>query len=246
MSFTPEEVEQLMLKLAHSHRTKRKFDFHQTPGYNESMSRTQLLAKAFDGEVIEDFGYRGIIYVKEKNEFIRYHTTAGVHSVERQPRVWRTKRHILTPEEIRPFLEEIGLLPKIVPIETPIDQMARITGSTVVQTFQTGGGVFKSPRDVYYRFSNISGLDIVTWVVTKWRMVRHVAHRTTVLRALYEHTLQDILDKESIEYDRRADDGGADRGGSPASTGATPQAEGVPEGVPAEEDPEAGRQSGAR
>jgi len=237
---TQAEIQHIVARLhSTSKRSKRKFDFPSIPGYNEGMSRTKLLAQAFDGEVIEDLGYRGIIYVKERNEYMRYHTTAGVHVVMRQPRVWRTTRHVLTPDEIRPFLEEVGLLPKITPVEAPLDQLARITGGQVVTTFQTGGGVFKTPQGVCYRFSNMTGLDIVEYIVSKWRSVRHLAHRNDILRALQDRSVHNLLTKEEIHYDRRSDHLRADGRGGAAGTGAPEEGEGIPQGVPGQEGREA-------
>src|SRR5262245_58471147 len=114
MAFSAKELDEILKRMAEERRKpKRKLDIQVSPSYNEPMSRVELLAKAFDAVVVEDQGYRGVIHKEDTNEFIRYHSTHGVHAVIRAPRVWRVTRSILEPEEVRPFLEECGLVHKI-------------------------------------------------------------------------------------------------------------------------------------
>lgn len=198
MPFTREEVDQILRRLGeNSQPTKRKVAIHLTKAYNESMSRVELLAKALGGVVIEDYGYRGVIYVEDKKEFVRYHSVHGVHVVLRTPKVWRVVRQMFTADELRPFLEEQGLVPKITPQEKPLDTLAKACGGQVVATFHTGGGVIKAANGVHYRYSNITGLDIVEFVVSKWRSVRKVATRNEVLTALSQDRANDLFAEEA-------------------------------------------------
>jgi hypothetical protein len=195
VSFTKEELE-LLLRRA-SHQPKRKVGIHFNQLYNESMNRVELLAKALGGIVMEDQGYRGIIYVTDKKEYVRYHSTQGVHVVMKTPKVWRTIRAMLTPAEVRPFLEECGLVPKLVPVVRPLEAIAQAVDGVVVETFHTGGGVVRAEhegRNVYYRLSNITGLDIVEHIVSKWRAVKRLANRTEVFRALTEGRVAELFD----------------------------------------------------
>ncbi len=151
------------------------------------MSKVELLAKALHGTVVEDFGYRGIIYVEAKKEFVRFHSAHGVHVVARNPKTWRVVRPMFSPDEVRPFLEEAGVLPKVGTIETkPLDRLAKATQGEVVQVFHTGGGVVKLPSGTCLRYSNISGLDIVDYIVSKWRVIIHVMSRNDALKLLLE------------------------------------------------------------
>jgi hypothetical protein len=168
-----------------NNRGRRKLDFQRTRRYNLSMSRTQMLAKALGGEVIEDVGYRGVINVR--GEYMRYHVSHGVTAVSPSGRQWRHLRTVMTPEEVDPFLEEAGLLPRQEPKQRPVDALAALLGGEVVAKFQAGGGVVRTPQGLYVRFSNVTGLDIVTYVVSKWRSVRHLADRTEFLRLLHEN-----------------------------------------------------------
>jgi hypothetical protein len=191
MSFTPEEIERILNGTRKQ--TKRKVEYRSERVYNETMNRVALLAQALGGIVIEDQGYRGIIYVTDKKEYVRYHSTQGVHVVMKTPKVWRTVRLMLTSEQVRPFLEECGLVPKIGPVEKPLEALATACGGKVVDTFHTGGGVVRTEEGVYYRLSNITGLDIVERIVSKWRAVKHVANRTEVFRALCENKASDLF-----------------------------------------------------
>jgi hypothetical protein len=203
MGLTRSEVAVILQRLSEERKryTKRKVDFQSVKMYNEGkMSRVELLAKALGGVVIEDLGYRGIIYVEDKKEYVRYHSAHGVHIVQRTPKVWRTVRAVLSSDEVRPFLEECGLVPKIQPVEKPLESLAKACDGEVVTTFQTGGGVLRSAAGVYYRFSNITGLDIVEHVVTKWRTVKHVASRTDTMVALLEDKAHTLFPQEVLSH----------------------------------------------
>lgn len=179
-------IEDLAKKLAgQPQQPKRKVDSHLSGRDNRGMTKVEMLARALQGTVIEDNGYRGIIHVTEKNEYVRYHSTHGVHVVQRQPKTWRIVRQLLAPEEVVPFLQESGVLPKLTPLDKPLDSLAKAVGGKVIATFSSGGGVVKV-GDVCVRFSNITGLDIVEFIVTKWRSVVHIADRNEVLRDLIE------------------------------------------------------------
>lgn len=180
------------------------------------MTRVEMLAKALRGEVVEDEGYRGVIH--RDGEYIRYHSTHGVHVVERNLRTWRAVRPIMSPEEVRPFLEAAGVLP-VIDLSKPRDPLSKLhslLGGDVVQKFATGGGVIHLPTGNYLRYSPIAGLAIVEFVVTKWRIVKRIMDRNETLKTL----LNDHERIREVIYgsgDHSAVVSGADPGGDQPS-----------------------------
>lgn len=156
------------------------------------MTKTAMLAQALRGKVVEDQGYRGVVYVDDRNEFVRFHSMYGVHQVSRRAKTWRVVRSILTAEEVEPYLREAGVLPDINAAVNVMDSMATQLNGEVIARFSSGGGVVKCEFG-FIRFSNITGLDKVELVITKWRSVRKLMGRTEALHNIITHKLGDAV-----------------------------------------------------
>lgn len=127
-----------------------------------SKSRTQHLADALHCEVIEDVGYRGILYNDEQG-FLRYHISVGLQKVVRVGETWRSTETVLTPEDVLKFLDEAGVRKPKNPINT---QALQKLGGEVIEKFVAGGGIMHNR--VYLRYSPILGIDIVEKALSKW------------------------------------------------------------------------------
>ena len=133
---------------------------------NSKQSRTQLLGHALGAQVIEDFGYRGILY-NDEHGYMRYHSANGLQKVMRAGRQWRLKETILTSEDVDTFLKDAGLVVQS-NHRSILQQLHEALGGEIKETFSSGGGIVYTDDSVYVRYSPITGLDIVELSLTKW------------------------------------------------------------------------------
>lgn len=136
------------------------------------MTRTEALAQALAGQVIEDAGYRGIIFIPAEGHHLRYHSSQGVHVVTRVGRRWQALRAVMSPADVDAFLGEAGVVQDTASVD-PLDRFCTLFNGSTVQRFQSGGGVV-NVKGRYLRISPIGGLSFVTKVFTKWRATANV------------------------------------------------------------------------
>jgi hypothetical protein len=222
-----------------------------------TITRTQALAKAFKGQVIEDLGYRGIIFVPDDQEgkYLRFHPGNGVHLVQRAGSRWKSLQVVLKAEEIDGFLQTRDLLPQL-SVPNPADVLARVFGGEVVARFDTGGGVTLvswGGKQYFLRTSQISGLDFVMYVLSKWRTYKSVWSRRVLFEIItylpqdFKPTGKDIdTALDSIRKEVKPDDRDqicSDRGRDPGSDEEGGSTVGDPQEVSGDQEAEVGRRS---
>ena len=212
-----------------------------------ALTRTEALARAFKGTVIEDVGYRGVIFVPDESEgkYLRYHPGGGVHLVQRVGTKWRSLQLVMKAEEVDAFLDKLGLLPKT-SVPNPAEVLARVFGGEVVVRFDTGGGVTLvnwKGKLYYLRTSQISGLDFVQKVLSKWRTYKSVWSRRELFNIITHipddfkpageniDTALESMRKEVKPDDRTDPELHPDGGGDQGSNGQDCSPEGAQEAI---------------
>lgn len=162
------------------------------------MTRTQALAQALDGTVVEDSGYRGIIYVPSEGHHLRYHSSQGVHVVTRVGRRWNATRAVMSPADVDGFLGDAGVAAENTTSLDPLEKFTILFNGSVVHRFQSGGGVV-NVKGHYLRISPISGLSFVTKVFTKWRATTNVWTRDELYDVLLTHQQVNFIEGKPLE-----------------------------------------------
>jgi hypothetical protein len=178
------------------------------------MTRVQALAKALKAKVVEDAGYRGILY-NEQHGHMRYHISQGLQRVERTNRTWRTIETILSTTQIDEFLSESE--PEGVRISTG-QVIADQLGAVVVNKLQSGGLVMRIGEE-FVRFSPVQGLDIVERALTKWVRKDTIFRLPALKKVVNEGRWEYMKERVDECLRERAEAVRADGGGSSSGSG---------------------------
>lgn len=166
------------------------------------MTKTQAIAQAMRGSVVEDQGYRGIIAANGGH--LRYHSAQGVAIVELNGRRWKTIKQIIPAHKLDEFLIEQGIL-KGVKSFNWLHRIVECTGGEVVERFHAGGGVILLDG-IYLRISPITGLAFVRKALRKWRLVQHICTKES-LYELLTHDRITVKDIQEVQHGVHTDRG---------------------------------------
>lgn len=168
-------------------------------------SKTRLLAKALGCQVIEDVGYRGIIYSAE-HQHLRYHISHGLQRVVRVGETWRSTETVLTREDIAKFLSDAGLKKSKNPINTQVFQKLEEIGAKPLERFAAGGGILEVGQGLcFIRYSPILGVDLVEKALSKWVSRRKVFFQSDLTATVRDHGWSAVQQavREAIQSYRR-------------------------------------------